>query len=349
MKILVDIVHPADVLFFLNPIRRWQQGGHWVSVVSRRKDVTEQLLEAFAVEHRTISNAGTGLFSLGVELLRRDIALLGFARQFRPDVMVGFGGVAISHVGKLMGVPSVSFYDTERAPLQHRLTLPLISHLHVPASYDGPVARNRTSRFPGTKDFSYLHPDNFSPDRSIAVAAGLATGCPNYFIRLVGWQANHDIGYAGWSVATLVRFVDHLGARGRVHISSELPLTAALDQYRYRGRVEHVHHLLAYCAAYIGESATMAGEAALLGVPPVYAADDRRCYTDELAAQGLLWKVPRVEYPALCDAVHAAEALDEALWSRRLSAYMAGKINLADYVVQAVLGQVRPHTGTGMR
>ena len=88
----------------------------------------------------------------------------------------------------------------------------------------------------------------------------------------------------------------------------------------------------------------MAGEAVLLGVPPVYAADDRRCYTDELAAQGLLWKVPRVEYPALCAALHEAEALDRELWSRRLSAYMAGKINLADYVVQAVLGQVRPPT-----
>ena len=61
------------------------------------------------------------------------------------------------------------------------------------------------------------------------------------------------------------------------------------------------------------------------------------------------WEGAPVEYPALCDAVHAAEALDEALWSRRLSAYMAGKINLADYVVQNRAGAVRPHTGTGMR
>lgn len=340
MNILVDIVHPADVLFFFNPIRLWRRAGHAVRVVSRHKDVTGSLLDAFGVEHLVISTAGTNLVTLGLELVRRDLALLRVARQFKPDVMCGFGAVAISHVGKILGIPTVSFYDTERAPLQHRATLPFITHLHVPQSYDGPIARNRTSRFPGTKDFSYLHPDNFTPDRNLALAAGLAEGTPNYFIRLVGWQANHDLGHAGWNTDTSKEFVRYLSERGRIHISSELSLPAQLEEYRYRGRVEHVHHLLAHCACYIGESATMAGEAVLLGVPAIYAAADRRCYTDELAALGLLWKVPRVDFPSLCKAVGYAGALDRAALAQRLQAYMEDKVNLADYVVDAVLQQV---------
>ena len=92
MRILVDIVHPADVLFFLHPIRRWQEGGHTVCVVSRRKDVTEGLLGAFGIEHQCISTAGSNLFAHGLELVRRDLALLGVARRFRPEVMCGFGG-----------------------------------------------------------------------------------------------------------------------------------------------------------------------------------------------------------------------------------------------------------------
>ncbi len=340
MKILVDIVHPADVLFFLNPIRKWQRAGHAVQVVSRCKDVTTGLLDAFGVEHRIISTAGTNLVSLGLELVRRDLALLQLARQFKPDVMCGFGAVAISHVGKVLGIPAVSFYDTERAPLQHRATLPFISHLHVPQSYDGPIAHNRTSRFPGTKDFSYLHPDNFTPDRNLALAAGLLGGAPNFFIRLVGWQANHDLGHAGWNTDTTRKFVRYLSEQGRVHISSELSLPDELEEYRYRGPVEQVHHLLACCACYIGESATMAGEAVLLGVPAVYAAADRRCYTDELAARGLLWKVPRVDFPSLCRAVGEAGALDKTVLARRLLSYMEDKVNLADYVVDAVLQQL---------
>lgn len=340
MKILVDIVHPADVLFFLNPMARWREQGHDIRVASRRKDVTEGLLDAFAVEHQVISVAGTGLPGLGVEMLRRDIALYRLARRFRPHVMVGFGGVAISHVGKILGIPAVSFYDTERAPLQLGLTLPFISHLHVPESYDGPIARNRTSRFAGTKDFSYLHPDNFAPDRAVAVAAGLAAEGRNYFIRLVGWQANHDVGRGGWSAPVLARFVGHLAGQGRVHISSELPLPRDLEQYRYRGPVEAIHHLLACCTCYIGESATMAGEAVLLGVPAIYATPDRRCYTQELAARGLLSTVTRVDYESLCQAVHAAEALDRDLWTQRRAAYVEGKVNLADYVAEAVTRQV---------
>jgi len=340
MKILVDIVHPADVLFFLNPIRKWRRAGHEVQVVSRRKDVTADLLDAFGVEHRIISSAGTNLAALALELVRRDLALLHVAREFRPDVMCGFGAVAISHVGKILGIPTVSFYDTERAPLQHRVTLPLVSHLHVPQSYDGPVARNRTSRFPGTKDFSYLHPDNFTPDRDLALGAGLVEGSPNFFVRLVGWQANHDLGHTGWHTDTIKEFARHLSEQGRVHISSELSLPDVLDEYRYRGRVEHVHHLLAHCACYVGESATMAGEAVLLGVPAVYAADDRRCYTDELAARELLWKLPVVDFPSLCGAVGEAGALDRTVLARRLLAYMEDKVNLADYVVTAVLQQV---------
>jgi predicted glycosyltransferase len=337
MNILVDIVHPADVLFFLHPIKQWRQAGHSICVASRQKDVTEGLLNAFGIEHRRISSAGGNLFSLGIELARRDLALLRLARRFKPDVMCGFGGVAISHVGKLIGIPSVSFYDTERAPLQHRLTLPFISHLHIPESYDGPVAVDRTSRFPGTKDFSYLHPENFTPDMAVAIRAGLAPAIPNYFVRLVGWQANHDVGLAGWSLDTLHRFVAHLGERGRVHISSELPLPATLHNYQYSGAVNEVHHLLAQCQCYIGESATMAGEAVLLGVPAVYATGDRRCYTDALAREKLLWKIPQVDYHSLCGAVTEIEAMDHSEWSRRLASYMQGKINLADYVFEAVI------------
>lgn len=337
MNILLDIVHPADVLFFLNPIKRLQELGHDVCVVSRSKDVTEELLNAFAIEHQTISRAGTNLFSLGLELIKRDLALFGIARKFRPDLMCGFGGIAISHVGKLTGIPAISFYDTERAPLQHKITLPFISHLYVPESYQGPIARNRTTRSPWTKELSYLHPENFKPDKAVALAAGLAPQARNFFIRLVSWQANHDIGHAGWQETTLKKFIQYLGDRGKVHLSSELSLSADLEKYRYAGPVRDVHHLLAYCDCYIGESATMASEAAVLGVPAVYATDDTRGYTDELAAANLLWKIPQVSFDALSQAMDLITRLDPVDWSQHVEKYWAEKMNLAEFIVDVIL------------
>ena len=69
-----------------------------------------------------------------------------------------------------------------------------------------------------------------------------------------------------------LRVSERLRAHGRVRVSSESPLPAHLDAHRYRGDPGEIHHVMAFCRAVIGESATMASEAAVLGVPAVYEA-----------------------------------------------------------------------------
>src|SRR5690606_16083791 len=46
-----------------------------------------------------------------------------------------------------------------------------------------------------------------------------------------------------------------------------------------------MHHFLAFATLMVGESATMASEAAVLGTPAFYIADTGRGYTDELEAR----------------------------------------------------------------
>ena len=81
----------------------------------------------------------------------------------------------------------------------------------------------------------------------------------------------------------------------------------------------------------------MAGEAIMLGVPAIYAASDRRCYTDFLASQQLLWKVQQVNETSLRDALQAVHALAPAQWQRRIAQYQQSCPNLATYIVTAVL------------
>lgn len=336
MKVLIDIVHPADVLFFLHPIRRLLNCGHTVQIAARRKDVTEALLHAFDLTYTSISSAGESLPGLAMEMLRRDMALWGLIRRQRPDVMCGFGGVAISHIGRLAGIPAVSFYDTDRAPLQNGLSLPFITHLYVPQAYDGPEAKGRTTRFPGIKELSYFHPENFSADRELALAGGLSPETRNYFIRLVSWRANHDVGRGGWDAATLESAVTWLSSRGRVHISSESPLPEHLRGHEYTGRPEQLHHLLAHCDLYLGESATMAAEAVLLGIPAIYAAADRRGYTDELAREGLLTVLTGVTGAALITAIERSNGENREVSAGRLQRWLEDKPNLAGFVVSAI-------------
>ena len=58
MRILVDIVHPADVLFFRHPLKRLMGEGAEVLIASREKDVACDLLDEFGLPHRVASRAG---------------------------------------------------------------------------------------------------------------------------------------------------------------------------------------------------------------------------------------------------------------------------------------------------
>lgn len=342
MRVLFDVVHPADVLFFLHPIHALLAAGDQVEIASREKDVTCALLDQFGLDHRPASIAGSGYLGLAKELLARDMAVLARARAFRPQVMVGFGGVAISHVGKLAGIPSISFYAADTARLQTRLTWPFISHLYVPAPYAGPIPAGRTTRFPGIKELSYFHPDNFTIDEAAAMRSGWQPDRDNFLIRTVSWRANHDQGKSGWNDGTLTALVERLAARGKVHISSERVLPTSLQTFAYRGLKNELHHLLGKCRLYVGESATMAHEACLLGTPAIYDGADHPGTTRELAAYGLLTPLHQPGREGLLRTVEELLGYDSrAELAHRKDAYLAERPNLSNFIVDAI----RRHAG----
>ena len=61
-----------------------------------------------------------------------------------------------------------------------------------------------------------------------------------------------------------------------------------LEPNRLKIPVSHIHHVLAFARMLVGESATMAAEAAVLGVPAVYISPYGRGFTDDLERYGLV-------------------------------------------------------------
>ena len=178
-----------------------------------------------------ITTAGEGRLGLARELIERDFKLWHTARRFRPDVMVGFGGVAISHVGKLTGIPSLSFYDTEHAELQIRLAIPFISEWHVPDTWQGRIA-------PGAPFTSAAESSSPTCSRTISClrptspgAAGWDPDRDNFLVRTVSWRANHDRGRSGIPIEQLRTIVDFLGGRGKLHVSAEGELPADSNRF----------------------------------------------------------------------------------------------------------------------
>lgn len=294
MRIVVEVTHPAHVHFYRNPIRILKEQGHEVAVTSRDKDCTLALLDELSIPHKCLTVVGRGgISSMFSELVKRNLYLYRVLKNFKADLVTGVGGTSAAQAGFIAGCPSVIFYNTEQATLQNIITYPFASHVVVSESYTGWTPRKRTLRYQGYHELSCLHPKYFRPSKSVALANGLSEHGPTFLIRLVSWQATHDIGLKGWDRETLRDVIERLKKNGRVIISSETNLPAEFDTYRYSGDQSALHHVMGYCRLVLGESATMSSEAIAMGVPAIYAAPSYRGYiTEQQCRYGMASFVP---------------------------------------------------------
>jgi predicted glycosyltransferase len=120
MKLLFDVLHPAHVWFFNYLARTTLDEGGEVMFYARDKDVTLHLLRALDLPHEVLSGIGGGRLGLAREMAVRTAKLVRRARRFKPDLMLGIMGPIIAPVGRMTGIPSWVFYDTETATLTNR-------------------------------------------------------------------------------------------------------------------------------------------------------------------------------------------------------------------------------------
>ena len=279
MRILVDMTHPADFHLFRPAIEAWRERGHEVTLAARDKDLTRELIAARGWVAVPIGTQGRGTVGLAVEMLDRQRRLWGLIRRTRPDVVTSMSGAYVGPPARLRGVPCVAWTDTEHAALQNRIGFAVSQAVVTPACYTGPVPSAKHLTYRGYHELAYLHPDRFTPAPDALRRFGLEPGEPFGFIRLVSWQAHHDVGQSG--LADLHKIVDAMQRHIRVLISSERPLPPELDRYAVKDHVELIHHLLAFARLVVAESGTMISEAAVLGTPGVFANTCRLGYITE--------------------------------------------------------------------
>lgn len=331
-KILVDIGHPAHVHFFKNPIKNWLDNGCEIIVTSRQKEITTELLDTLGIPHKVLSALGGGIIGLGRELITRNLKLLKILNSEKPDIMVGIGGIFIAQTGFLRRIPSIVFYDTENAYLSNLITYPFASLVVTPRCYQNWLPPWHL-KYPGYHELSYLHPNHFKPDRNIAIECGLDPNKKNFLIRTVSWQASHDIVEKGWNVNLLKKVVNFLKEHGKVMISAEGELPEDLLEYSYQGTFEKIHHLMGHLTMFIGESATMASECAVLGVPAIYAAYTGRGYTDEQEkVYQLVFNIRNLDWPTIASALTEILDISAKTWISRKEKLLASTIDVTDFI-----------------
>lgn len=269
-RFLFYMGHPAHYHNFKNVSARLREEGHQVLFVARGKDVLFDLLEGEPTETvRLQARKPSGKIGLAVNLARRELKLLQIARKWKPDLMAGTDP-GITHVGKLLGIPAVVVNEDDSAavPMMAKTAFPFATTILAPQCCDQSPYNHKKTAYRGYQELTYLHPDVFTPDRSLLPAA--MRDAETYFIlRFASLHAHHDEGRKGIDDDLAKQLIEILLPHGKVFITSERTLQADLEPHRLPIHPKFIHHALAYARLTIGDSQTMTAESAVLGVHAV--------------------------------------------------------------------------------
>ena len=282
MRIMIGVSHPKHVHFRKNVITNLLNNGHEVKIVARKKDITLQLLDAYGFDYEVVGTNYKGLIRKAYSMIKSDIKLFNIARKFKPDILVG-GSPYLGHVSKFIGKPHIGFTDTENATLANWLSNPFSDVICTPSCYKGKIDPKKHVRYNGYEELAYLHPNYFKPDSSILDNLGLKIDDKYIIIRFVAWDASHDISDKGFIDKNEV--INTLKQYGRLFITSETKLPSEYQKYKINLPPEEIHHLMYYATLFIGESASMACESAILGTPAIFVSTSIRGFTDELESR----------------------------------------------------------------
>jgi hypothetical protein len=270
LRILIDIGHPAHVHYFKHMIALMQAKGHAFLIIARNKEITHQLLNAYSIPYVSRGKGGKGLIGKMFYTFKADLLVLKKAIEFKPDLLVSFGSPYPAHVSKLIFKPHIAITDTEHAKLGILAFAPFTKTILTPDVFQKDLGKKQV-RFRSYIEYTYLHHNYFKPDLTIKKELGIAADKKFILFRYISWGASHDIGQSGISDEVKKELIALFENKGyTILISSEGKLEPFFERYQIKIAPEKIHSVLNAADFFIGESGTMATEAAILGTPSVF-------------------------------------------------------------------------------
>ena len=267
---LFSLGHPAHFHMFKHTMRALKDEGHKVIVVVRPKDVLEQLCINEGLAYHSIGQRPDkgGKLSRALVVVQRFFAIAKIVRKEQPCMLIGSDGV-MAYLGTMFRTPSFEFFDDDYGiiKLYAWSFFPFYSDLVCPTVPDaGRWTKKKKTGYEGYQKLAYLHPNRFTPDKSV-VEKYFSADKPYFLLRFAKLNAHHDGGIGGINADVARHLIDQLLPNGDVYITSERPLEPQFEQYRLHINPSDMHHILAFANIYIGDSQSMAVEAAMLGTP----------------------------------------------------------------------------------
>ena len=251
-------------------------------------------------------------------------------------MLIGSDGV-MAYLGKWFHVPSFEFFDDDYGiiKLYAWSFFPFYSDLVCPNVTDSGRWKKKKTGYEGYQKLAYLHPNRFTPDQAV-VERYFSANRPYFLLRLAKLNAHHDGGIGGIDAEVARCLVDQLLPHGDVYITSERPLEPQFEPYRLHIDPLDIHHVLAFAKLYIGDSQSMAVEAAMLGTPSLRFNDfaGKISVLDELEQKyGLTYGIPSSDPQRLYDQVEKLLAMPDLaeVFQQRRQKMLSEKIDVAAF------------------
>lgn len=268
MRVLFQLGHPAHFHLFKNTIADLRRDGHETYILIRKKDILEDLLKESGMSYVNILPSGKrSSFSLLLRLWR----VFWFTLRHHVDVLVG-STPEVAQVAWLLRKRSVVMAEDDASivPQFIRAVKPFVDQYLSPISCNNGPLEGKTTHYAGFHKLAYLHPARFTPNPTV-VDQYFSHDKPYFLLRFAQLNAYHDVSAHAHGITTEIaqHLIGQLTPHGNVYITSERPLEPSLEQYRLHINPLDIHHIMAFATLYIGDSQSMAVEAAMLGTPAI--------------------------------------------------------------------------------
>jgi len=291
MKILFDTGHPVHVLFFSSIITQLEKDGHTCRLSIREKDCSVQIATAYNLPFITKGKGSYSFFLKPFALLGFVVKIFRSAQVYKPDIFVSFASPYAGIVSWLMRKPHIVFDDTETDPILQWIYNRFSTHIITPSCFQKDFGKKHI-RIHSYKELAYLNPQRFSKNPEIKTELGFQANQDYILVRLVNHGAMHDIFSKKWDNPNKFFFIEKLAKTYHLVISAETTLPANLEKFRMKLPEHLFHQVLANVKIMVGESATVATESAVLGVPAIFIDYSTRGYITEIEKEyGLVMHV----------------------------------------------------------
>lgn len=336
MKILIGMGHPKDVHLWKNTINNLKNDGHEVKILAWDKDVTFHLLDYYGYQYDILGKSCKPFVKKAYGLFRSELVSLKVISKFKADIFLG-REPCLAHMSRLTRRPNIYFEDTEHANLVHWLTFPFSDAICTSTSYRSRIDPKKHVKFNGYQELAYLHPTYFKPNESVLDDLRMNKNDRLIILRLVAWGGSHDVGHKG--IDDVGNFIEKLEKHGKVFIISEDLIDEKYDKYKLKVRPEKMHDLLYYADMYIGEGATMAAEAGILGTPSIFISSAAGIlgYLEELEKEyGLIYSFSESQ-KALTKALQIlGDKNSKKIWKEKRDRLLNEKIDVTKYMTEFV-------------